>query len=100
MLPTWLLTVASVTTSRSAISVFESPRATSRSTSRSRGVICSRSAGGGSGGAVRAGGEVLDQPAGDRGREQRLAAVDDADRLEQALAWCVFEQEAGGAGAQ
>jgi hypothetical protein len=32
----WLLTVASVTTSRSAISPFDSPRATSTSISRSR----------------------------------------------------------------
>ena len=35
---TCVLTVASLTTSRAAISAFESPRATSESTSRSRGV--------------------------------------------------------------
>src|ERR1700722_20001941 len=46
-LPTCVLTVASDTTSWSAISVLESPAATARSTSRSRGVSWSRTAWGG-----------------------------------------------------
>jgi hypothetical protein len=39
------------------------------------------------------GGEVLDQPARNRGGEQRFTAGDDADRLEQALAGGVLEQD-------
>src|ERR687894_390514 len=54
MEPTWLLTVASVTTSRAAISVFERPWATSTSTSRSRGVSSASTASGGAIGSVRA----------------------------------------------
>src|SRR5918996_1113478 len=49
---------------------------------------------------IGAGGEVLDQPARDRGREQGVAAVDDADRLQKLLARGVFEEESGGAGTQ
>jgi hypothetical protein len=49
---------------------------------------------------VGAGGEVFDQPPGDRGREQRFAIVDDAYRLEQAFARGVFEEESGRAGAE
>jgi hypothetical protein len=49
---------------------------------------------------VGAGGEVLDQPAGDRGREEGVAAMNDADRLEQPLAGGVLEQEPRGAGAE
>ena len=40
------LTVGSVTTNHSALSAFDSPRATSTGTSRSRGVNCSSSAAG------------------------------------------------------
>jgi Lysylphosphatidylglycerol synthase TM region len=49
---------------------------------------------------VGTGGEVRDQPARDRGGEQSLTALDNVDRLEEALSVGVLEQEAGGAGAQ
>jgi len=82
----WLLTVASLMTSRAAISPLESPRATSSSVSRSRGVMLrerERGRGRGCGAGGGAGRDVLDQPARDRGREQRVACVDGADRVEQ-----------------
>ena len=45
-------------------------------------------------------GELLDQAAGDRGREQRAAFGHDADRGHQPLLRCVLEQEAAGPGPQ
>ena len=45
-------------------------------------------------------GELLDQALGDRGRDQRVAGGDDADRGDELFGEDVFEQEAAGAGAQ
>jgi hypothetical protein len=42
-------------------------------------------------------GELVDQPAGDGGREERLAGGDDAHGLEQVLGGDVLEQKAAGA---
>ena len=88
-----------VTTRRSAISALERPSATSRSTSISRGVSSLE--------ALRPGGELgpkagelVDQPARDRGRKQRLAGRDDAYGLEEVLGGDVLEQEAAGARAE
>src|SRR5262245_51740132 len=99
MSPTWLLTVASVSTSRSAISLFEDPRAKRARAPPAgaelvaRAVLSAVRVG-------RCGSQVLDQLARDRRREQRVAAVDDPDRVERVLAERVVEQEAGGAGAE
>ena len=99
MRATWVLTVVSETISSAAISAFESPRATSLKTSSSRAVSSSRPGRRRAGG--RAGlGELLDQPAGDRGREQRVAARHDADAVGELLGRDVLEQEAAGARAQ
>ena len=58
----WLLTVPSLTTRRSAISLFESPAAISSSTSASRAVIPSGRSGGRGGGPARAaGGDGIDE---------------------------------------
>ena len=63
--------------------------------------MSSASAAGTPSGAGRAArGEVLDQPAGDRRREQRVAGGDDADRVEQPVGGRVLEQEAAGADPQ
>ena len=71
--PDCVFTVASPTTSSRAISALEQPRASRRSTSRSRSVSsCERR--GGSHAADGERGELLDQPPGDGGREQRVAA--------------------------
>ena len=70
------------------------------STSRSRSVSASRPGFGcrdGVGGLLR---ELLDEPAGDLRREQRVAVGDDAHRREQLLGQRVLEQEAARAGAQ
>ena len=98
MRATWVLTVVSETMSSLAISALESPRATCLKTSSSRGVSSSRPGGGAAGRA--AAGELLDQAARDRGREQRLAVGDDPDAGDQLLGGRVLEQEAAGAGAQ
>jgi hypothetical protein len=45
-------------------------------------------------------GELLDQPLGDRRRQQRLAGGHDADARRELLGRHVLEQEAAGAGAQ
>ena len=85
--------------SSAAISAFDSPRATSASTSRSRAVSSASAAGG-----ARAGrglpGELLDQPPGDRRREQRVAG---GDRRGSRASWSarrVLEQEPARPGAQ
>ena len=44
--------------------------------------------------------ELLDHAPGDRGREQRIAARDDHDRLDELLGRRVLEHEAARAGAQ
>jgi len=44
-------------------------------------------------------GELADQAAGDRGRQQRLAGRDDPHRVEEPLGGDVLEQEATGSGA-
>ena len=92
---TWVLTVASLSTSSAAISALESPRAISRSTSRSRGVSALERAR-----AVprrRAARELLDQPLGDRRRDQRVAGRDHPHRGDQLLRRDVLEQEPAGA---
>ena len=93
----WVLTVASLRKSAAAISAFERPRATSSSTSSSRSVS-SASSGGAPRPGRRAADELLDQAAGDRGGEQRVAGGDDADGLGELLGPDVLEQEAAGAG--
>ena len=98
MLATWVLVVCSLTTSSAAISALERPRAISRRTSSSRAVSSSSAAGAAVGSWPR--GEVLDQAPGDRGREQRAAVGDDADRGQQLVLGGVLEQEAARAGAQ
>jgi hypothetical protein len=68
----------------------DSPRAINTSTSSSRG----RS------GAGRGARELLDQPLGDRGRDQRLAGGEGVDRGDELLGRSVLEQEAARASPQ
>ena len=94
----WVFTVPSPRNSRPAISAFDSPPASSRRTSSSRSVS-SASRRSSPGGAGRAG-ELLDQPARHRGRQQRLAGGHDADCVDELLGRRVLQEEAAGAGAQ
>ena len=98
MLATWVLIVCSLTTSSAAISALESPRATSRSTSSSRGVSSSSAAGGSGARARRANSSISRRVT--VGAKQRAAGGDDADRGDQLLLGRVLEQEAARAGAQ
>ena len=76
--PTWVLAVVSVINSRPRSQCCDRPRAISSSTSSSRASQLSSCAGGGRPGRQR--GEPLDQPAGDRRREQRVPGRDEPDR--------------------
>ena len=99
MRATWVLTVVSLTTSSAAISALESPRATSLKTSSSRAVSSSRPGGAsGMAGATSANSSIRRRVID--GREQRLAAGDDADARGELLGRDVLEQEAAGARAQ
>jgi hypothetical protein len=98
MRATWVLTVAPLMTSAEAISAFDIPRASRRRTSSSRSVsLVSR---------VRARGsrsrraELGDDTAGHRWREQRIAACDDADRVEHVGGGCILQDEPAGPGVQ
>ena len=83
MRATWVLTVVSLTISSPAISALESPRATQlEDLELARGQLVE--AGRGLGDRGRDLGELLDQAARDRGREQRLAAGHDADARRRA----------------
>ena len=91
--------VFSPSTSSAAISAFERPRATRRSTSTSRSVS-SESAAGIPWPRLRGTGELLDQAPGDRRSDQRVAGRGHAHRIEQPCGRGVLEQEAAGADAQ
>ena len=96
---TWVLTVVSETTSSSAISALESPRASELEDlelARGELVEAARRLGRRRGGAR----ELLDQAPGDRRRQQRLALGHDADPGHELLGRDVLEQEAAGPGAQ
>ena len=95
---TWVLTVSSLSTSRSAISRFERPSATRPRISVSRGVSAASPSGRLLSGPEA--GELGDQPARDRGREQRVPGGDDAHCLEKRLGRDVLEQESAGARVQ
>ncbi len=97
---TWVFTVASAMSRRVAISALDIPSPRQESTSRSRRVRASRTAGSGPGSRTGLRGELGDQPAGDRGSDQPLAARDRADRLQEGARLGVLQQEPGGARAQ
>ena len=100
---TWVLTVASPTTRRAAISAFDRPRATSREhLELARGQLVERGSRPDALLPRRVGGPVncVDEPAGDLGRQQRVAAGDGADRVDEVLGVGILEQEAAGAGAE
>ena len=96
---TWVFAVATLTYSSSAISALERPRAIWVSTSSSRSVSRSSSAGRRPLG-VGPGGELGDQLAGDARREEGVAGGDDPHAGEQVLGRRVLEQEAAGPGPQ
>ena len=91
--------MVSETTSSAAISAFDSPRAISLKTSSSRGVSSSSYA---RRALLRHGParELVDQPLGDRRREQRVALRDHADAVHELLRRHVLQQEAARARAQ
>ena len=80
------------------MSAFERPRATSRSTSSSRGVSSAER--GGVRGRRRPARVALDQPARDRRGEERVAGGDHPDGLSELVGARVLEQEAARAGAE
>ena len=100
MLDTWVLTVASLRNSRSAISAFDRPAASSASTSRSRSVSSASAGAAPLRCAGQRAGEAVEQPPRDGRREQRLAARDDPDRVDELRRLDVLEQEAARARAQ
>ena len=94
-----VFTVASVTTSRAAISAFDRPCATSTSTSRSRGVSSASAAAGGRSGSRRAAKSSISRRVID-GASSASPAAHDADRRDELLGRRVLEQEAARAGSQ
>ena len=99
MRATWVLTVVSLTTSSARdLGVGEPARDQLEDLELARGQLVE--AGRRLGDRGRDLGELLDQAARDRGRQQRLAARHDADALGELLGRDVLEQEAAGARAQ
>ena len=94
----WVFAVSGLITMRSAISSLDRPCATRATASRSRLVSPSRAAP--AAGVRRLGDVAVDQFAGDRRREQGVAAGGDADGVEEVLRLDVLDEEPGGAGAQ
>ena len=101
---TCALAVAVLMTRRPAISPLDRPRPTRVRTSRSRSVTPGSSRGGSAGVGRRRRrrwpGELLDETAGDAGRDQRVARRDHADRGQDVLQRHVLDQEAARAGPQ
>ena len=94
---TWVLTVASLTTSSAAISAFERPaRHQAQHLALALGQLGDRPGGRGAG--RRAAHEVLDQAPRERRGEQRVAGGHDAHGVDQLLAADVLQQEAARAG--
>src|ERR1700760_3482317 len=95
-LPTWVLTVASLTNRAVAISALLRPRASNRTTSRSRAVSEAsrdgdgaasggRRAGGGGGARGRRAGEARERGAGPRGGQERAPGARGPDRGDQVV---------------
>ena len=95
MLATWVFVVCSLITRSAAISAFDFPFATRRSTSSSRAV--SNSSPALALGRVDALRELLDQPLGHRRRKESAALRHDANRRHELLFTGVLEQERAGA---
>ena len=98
MADTCVFTVDSPTTSRSAISAFDSPARRAQDLALAVGQL--RRASAPSLPARRSRGRTVEQPPRHARREQRVAGGDDADRLDELLAAHVLEQEAARAGVQ
>ena len=94
---TWVLTVVSLRTSAAAISAFDMPaRQQPQDLGLARGQLVERGRPGAAGRPMRR--ELLDQPARDGRGEQRLAAGDGADPVDELGGRRVLEQEAARAG--